>query len=64
MTFFTNEKPVNWGVINHETLVQQSQVLFSITGKGKGNGKTIPGQALRVPGSRRLRLPDLITICT
>jgi len=23
-----------------------------------------PGQALRVPGSRRLRLPDLMTVCT
>ena len=44
---------VNRGAINHETLVQQSQVLFSITGKGKGKGKAIPVWAWTGPeGSR------------
>jgi len=34
-------------------------------GKGKGNGKAIPVQAWTGPeGSRRLRLPDFMTLGT
>jgi len=50
-------------VLHATTVCTVRPVLFSLSVKGKGKGKAIPVQAWTVSeGSRRLRLPDFMTI--